>query len=646
MSSETSIPETLARRLRERKVIPFVGAGLSMSVLRRNTSERLYPSWNELLKRAAERLEAEKKPSYANAVLSLLEIGLETGKSEHYLAAARHAHDGLGPNWYDFLREQFDHNREEVDDGSLELARLIWRLGSQIVVTTNYDKVLHWACPKLEDLLVWDVNSPAEQVSFLRGEMERPIVWHLHGHVGNLSGVILTPDGYSRLYLHDIRSDDPYRAALETLRFQLSSYSFLFVGFSFNDSHFSAQLRHVEDLFSGAAGPHYVLLSRSDANRMERNLRPRVEPLTYENHGPPLVDKLKELVSIRETGAPSTIPVVPPVASIPASPILAVRVPPFHCGSVVPLDFFIDREAELVKASEYIATRQSFLIIGNRRAGKTSFGQKLIHSVIANASSKGTRILGSYLDLQQYSALDIDRFLSHSLLNLIGEVARQVFECKYTTLSQSDPFKHHPQLQQDAAFKDLLELYREVVTRTHSRGGSTPSELRPDEFERFIADLIEITRLKGWHDLFIFYDEANRLPLDLSVEFLTWNVEALNRAGIVSIYASSPEMAEKFNPWSDREIHIGPFLTVDDLLCLLAKYYFGDMTRRNALPIAHDAVFRLWELSLGVPYLIQHLSGLSFSCANKEGVEQVEQRHVSLAYDQLFKKRPDMFKQL
>jgi len=38
--------------------------------------------------------------------------------------------------------------RSQVADGSLELARAVWRLGSRLVVTTNYDKVLQWACPE------------------------------------------------------------------------------------------------------------------------------------------------------------------------------------------------------------------------------------------------------------------------------------------------------------------------------------------------------------------------------------------------------------------------------------------------------------------------------------------------------------------
>lgn len=53
------IPETLKKRLREGKVIPFVGAGVSMSVREREGGGPLFPSWREMLERAAGRLEAE-----------------------------------------------------------------------------------------------------------------------------------------------------------------------------------------------------------------------------------------------------------------------------------------------------------------------------------------------------------------------------------------------------------------------------------------------------------------------------------------------------------------------------------------------------------------------------------------------------------
>jgi hypothetical protein len=87
-----NIPRTLKDNLRAGRVIPFVGAGVSIAVKDRETGEPLFPSWRELLKRAADRLDEEGQSPNANLVRALLDYG---GSSE-YLRAAEYARQGLG----------------------------------------------------------------------------------------------------------------------------------------------------------------------------------------------------------------------------------------------------------------------------------------------------------------------------------------------------------------------------------------------------------------------------------------------------------------------------------------------------------------------------------------------------------------------
>src|SRR5215212_4244463 len=125
------IPETLRQRLREGKVIPFVGAGVSMSVRERGGA-KLFPSWREMLERAAGRLEAEGDDVHAALVRNFLSL-----KAPNYLEAARYAHEGMGPAvWLDFLREQLDKSPESASPESLELAKAVWNLGSKLIITT------------------------------------------------------------------------------------------------------------------------------------------------------------------------------------------------------------------------------------------------------------------------------------------------------------------------------------------------------------------------------------------------------------------------------------------------------------------------------------------------------------------------------
>ncbi len=286
-----SIPKMLEDRLRAGKVIPFIGAGVSMAVLGRDNNP-IYPSWKELLLRSAARLDQEVNSSVAGLVRILLEQ-----RPPEYLEAAERARNGLGAVWYDFLKLQFAISREQVEDESLTLARLMWQLGSRLLITTNYDRVLHWACPNPDDLDTWDIEAPAEQSAALREGLKNPTIWHLHGQIGNAANLILTPDGYTQLYRDSTGPGDYHEAALQTLRALLSAYTFLFIGFSLDDAYFGLQLRGIDRIFQGGTGPHYVLVSEASRERV-RELGLPVDIITFSDYGEPLLDCVRALVSI------------------------------------------------------------------------------------------------------------------------------------------------------------------------------------------------------------------------------------------------------------------------------------------------------------------------------------------------------------
>ncbi len=203
-----------------------------------------------------------------------------------YLEAARRARDGLGAVWVEFLKTQLDLPWERADEESLNLARAVWKLGSQLLVTTNYERVLHWACSQPNNCRSWDIEVPAEQVEALRTRVRYPTIWHLHGRIENAANLILTPDGYNRLYPAAGEVEHRYHAALETLRSLLTSHSFLFIGFSLDDAYFGTQLRGVHEIFSGTPGPYYALVRTADRERV-RALDLPVEVVTlYPGHKP------------------------------------------------------------------------------------------------------------------------------------------------------------------------------------------------------------------------------------------------------------------------------------------------------------------------------------------------------------------------
>ncbi|HEV2914109.1 MAG TPA: tetratricopeptide repeat protein [Pyrinomonadaceae bacterium] len=295
-----NIPLKLQKQLRANKVIPFVGAGVSMSVKGRETGDNLFPSWKELLMRAAERLESEQKADYAAIVRSLLRVD-----EVDYLYAAGQARKNLGAVWYELLKEELDPPRNHADDKSLDLARSVWEIGSRLIVTTNYDRVLKWACPQQDDLTTWDIESPVEQAEIFREGTRRPTVWHLHGQIGNAANLILTRDGYNLLYPEAKQEavKPKYEAALTALRFLLASHTFLFIGFSFDDAYFGMQLNGINKIFKGATGPHYILARKADQDRV-RAIDLPVEMITFDKFDD-LPNLVRELGGIAQTGEES-----------------------------------------------------------------------------------------------------------------------------------------------------------------------------------------------------------------------------------------------------------------------------------------------------------------------------------------------------
>jgi tetratricopeptide (TPR) repeat protein len=285
---QMAYPQTLIKNLQAGKVIPFVGAGVSRSVIAKD-GKPLFPTWRQLLYDAADRLKAEGKETYGALVRNLVDID-----QPDYLKAAEYAKTKLGAIWFEFLREQFDHQRAVVADDSLSLPRKTWMLGSKLVVTTNYDRILRWTCPSQDDVREWPIEAPAEQALALKGEITQPIIWYLHGSIANSAQIILTPDGYERLY-PSTQISNLYTSALTTLNTLLTTHSFLFIGFSLTDETFGLQLRAVCDSFAGAVGPHYALLHKDSIEAVRRMNYRNVDTIAYEEHGEPLLRMLDEL---------------------------------------------------------------------------------------------------------------------------------------------------------------------------------------------------------------------------------------------------------------------------------------------------------------------------------------------------------------
>jgi GTPase SAR1 family protein len=351
-------------------------------------------------------------------------------------------------------------------------------------------------------------------------------------------------------------------------------------------------------------------------------------------------------VSIPESAGPPT-PQETQSSHLTSNPALltAPLTPPrarFHCGPSVPADFFIGRMHELEEACELIDGQQSFLIVGQPRAGKTSFCHKLKQMYDGRSSP----MLLSYLNLQQYSKLTIETFLEHTILNMIGEIARKLFACRYVDLKSSDPTDRYPELRGDSQFKVFHDLYRHVSSLAHDNNSNSQVNSISREFVYLTQDLLDICSSRERHGFLMFYDEANRLPLDISGDLLISIGETLSETGVTGAYVASPQMATHFAKVEQlfgSRLAVGPFHDPDEMQQLLSRYYHDDKSYSQSLPISQAALDEMWTRSNGLPFHIQLIADQSFRIARTLRAERIEYQHVLLAHEKLLVDRPAAF---
>ena len=270
--------------------------GVSKNVCSRDSSAQVFPDWIELLTRAATLVKSDGTQGTDRLVQALLEQD-----PPELLEAARRAQAAVArPIWSSFLYEQFAVDQTTVADDSLTLPRLIWHLGSNLVITTNYDNVLQWSSPD-RNVLTLHIENGFFLDRFLKNKLDRSIVWHLHGEIDHPHELILSPDGYEKLY-HSENQDHTgqrYQAALATLRTVLMTKHLLFIGFSFADQEFQKQLNWLTEVFGGQSGPYYALVHQNRLREIAAPLKKvGVECVPYSEHGEPLVALLGELAAI------------------------------------------------------------------------------------------------------------------------------------------------------------------------------------------------------------------------------------------------------------------------------------------------------------------------------------------------------------
>lgn len=265
------IPHELIEAVADQTIVPFVGSGVSIDV-----SSRHFCSWPTLLQKLMERIEDEDEKAGVRAKLKKGKL-LEAAEEAYGLLQAR--------VFREVIIKALGH-AEPV--GDLQLPKAIWSLGSQRVITTNYDRVLEWANPKS----LAAVSSDAGNLHEFLNPKNRPVVWHLHGHVNSTDTLVLTKSQYELLYQAASEHGERTRSALQTV---WSTCPLLFIGFGLRDDYVMKSLELMLKLFAGHARPRFVLWCQQDGTPPDIWGKYSIKPVYYLQHGAPLRQLLTEI---------------------------------------------------------------------------------------------------------------------------------------------------------------------------------------------------------------------------------------------------------------------------------------------------------------------------------------------------------------
>lgn len=253
--------------------------------------------------------------------------------------------------------------------------------------------------------------------------------------------------------------------------------------------------------------------------------------------------------------------------------------------------------------------------------------------------------LSVYVNLQQCLNLDKGTFLSHALLNMVGEAARVVFGRKYTEMLGYAAGTSTQTNELDACFHEFVTMFRSVYQLTHLDSDDRASPVKGPDFIRMANDLTDIIAAKDWHGLTAFFDEANKLPGKLPVDLLVSNEEQLAASRVASVYVANSAMAGFFDPLLrtfGNRISLRPFRSKEEMQQLLARYYCGDISKIGDVPISAEAREALWKVTNGNPYAIQLVASRSFAIASADGASFVSDHHVQRAKAQVNGEFPNL----
>lgn len=223
----------LVGRIKDGKCTPFVGAGACYGTI--PTASAIAEGWAK----------AEGFP---------FDECTDLARVAQFLSVK---YDAIRPK--DMFIQQFKDVAPPNFDDPFEPHRVLADLPLPIYITTNYDDFLVRALSRTaygpgknkspqRELCKWNQQvggarpKARKRTARLDADVEKPIVFHLHGHMGFPESMVLTEDDYLDFLINLAKDNELLPARIQEA---FTGTSLLFVGYSLNDWNFRVLFRSV-----------------------------------------------------------------------------------------------------------------------------------------------------------------------------------------------------------------------------------------------------------------------------------------------------------------------------------------------------------------------------------------------------------------
>lgn len=170
-------------------------------------------------------------------------------------------------------RQLVDEIRTSVHDGKRPspALRALAELDFPLIITTNYDQLLEQALRLADKQPRVSIYSPSLEatVDFRDPSPQNPVVFKVHGDVDRAETIVVTDEDYIQFVLR-MSNKDPYDPLPLTLKYHLTGWTTLFVGYSlldynlrllFKSLRWKIDSANVPDMYSVDRAPDPLILS-------------------------------------------------------------------------------------------------------------------------------------------------------------------------------------------------------------------------------------------------------------------------------------------------------------------------------------------------------------------------------------------------